>query len=165
MGGEGDQDRDAATARPAVSIAEIGRVLEESARLLRQHAGAPVRGPAPGSGGGGGISAATVRSIIRLRRLRRDYFPAVPGDPAWSMMLELYASRLEGRTISQTKLGAAAGVSQTTALRLIRGLVDEGALVVRPSPADRRLLLVALSDETADRMRAWLALALDSAAA
>lgn len=154
MDAEGIEGGEAA-AGPAVSLLEISRVLDETARLIRQHVPSGEASPrraVPADL----ITAPLVRAIIAVRRMRRDYFPCVPGDPAWSMLLELYASRLEGRKTSQTMLGTAAGVAETTALRLSKSLIRQGYLTTRNDPADRRLVLLELSDDAADRMRSYL---------
>ncbi len=136
---------------PPVSLLEISRVLEETARLLRRHAGAPE--PPPGLN----VTAADVRAVIAARWLRRRYLGFEPGEAAWSMVLELYAARLEGLSMSQTRLGIAAGVPQTTALRETRRMLEAGVFRRRADPADKRLLLIDLTDETARRTHAYLA--------
>lgn len=108
--------------------------------------------PAPGEL----ISAPLVRAIIAARRMRRDYFPDIGGDPAWSMMLELYAARLEGRRISQTLLGMLAGVAESTALRLTKTLLRQDVFTNDGDPSDRRLVMLSLSDDATERMRAYL---------
>lgn len=141
--------------RPVASLLEISRIVDEAARLIRQHVprhAAPLpRRPSSTEL----ITAPLVRAIIALRRMRRDYFPWIPGDPAWSMMLELYAARLEERRISQTTLGVVAGVAETTALRLTKSLVRQGYFTSHNDPDDRRLILLSLSDEAAEKMRAY----------
>jgi hypothetical protein len=77
-----------------------------------------------------GISASFVRSILRARRLRDQYFTGqLFADPAWDMMLDLLAARLEDRRVSISSLGLAAAVPPTTALRWIATLCDRGAFV------------------------------------
>lgn len=77
-------------------------------------------------------------------------------------MLELLAARLEGRRISQTTLGVNAGVPETTALRLTKSLLRQGIFTSESDEADRRLNLIGLSDDAADRMRAYLTEAIAS---
>lgn len=137
---------------PPVSLLEISRVLEGAARLVRQHAGEPDE-PLEAMGA---ATVSHVRTIIAFRSLRRRYFGFDPPEAAWSMMLELYALRLEGRSLNQTRLSIAAGVPQTTALQVIRRLLDAGILARSADPADKRLLLIDLSDDAARRMRAYL---------
>ena len=47
------------------------------------------------------VTAADVRNIIRLRRLRNQFFrPSLFGEPAWDMLLDLMAARLEGASVA-----------------------------------------------------------------
>jgi hypothetical protein len=64
---------------------------------VRRHAGEPE--PPPGLA----VTAADVRAIIAARWLRRRCLGFDPGEAGWSMMLELYAARLEGVSMSQTR--------------------------------------------------------------
>jgi DNA-binding MarR family transcriptional regulator len=145
-------------AAPPVSLIEIGRVLEETARLLRQHAraeGEPDRKFAPHST----ATPEGVRAIIAVRRLRRELLGADLGEAEWSLMLELYAAGLEGRSVHQTGLAVAAGVPQTTALHATRRLLRTGVFASAPDPHDRRRLLIALSRPAAARVATYLAAA------
>jgi DNA-binding MarR family transcriptional regulator len=107
------------------------------------------------------VTAAMVRSIIVARWLRRDFLGFDVGDPEWGLMLELYAARLEGRQVHQTGLSAAAGVPQSTALHPTRRLVEAGIFATKPDPRDGRKLLVALTAPAAERIRSYLAAALE----
>jgi phage-related tail protein len=145
---------------PVASLVEIGRVLEETARLVRQHAGEADSAPAAAP-----VDARLVRRIIGARRLRTEMIGLPAGDGAWAMMLELFAAALEGRRISQTMLGVAAGVPETTALRLTKKLLAEGYFTEAADPDDRRLILLALSDQAFARMRAYVSAAAAEAGA
>jgi hypothetical protein len=103
------------------------------------------------------ITAPLVRAILRIRRLRADYLPAAIDDPAWTMILELYAARLEGRRLNQSHLARAADVPHTTALRIARILIEQGVLV---AAADGRRLMLGVSDEAAAKVRAYLMVAI-----
>jgi DNA-binding MarR family transcriptional regulator len=138
-----------------VSLAEISRVLEETARLVGQHAqaeGAPPRPAEPRSL----LSAHDIRAIIAARWLRREFLGAELGEAEWSLILELYAAHLEGRRIHQTGLAVSAGVPQTTALNATRRLIGCGFFLAEPDPRDKRRLLIALSDVAVERIRAYL---------
>lgn len=148
---------------PPVSLLEISRVLEETARLVRQHAGAVLEAPQQRWLAREELSAADVRAIIAVRQMRRRCLGLEASDAAWSMMLELYAARLEGRSLSQTRLAVAAGIAQTTALQATRRLLDAGIFTKAPDPNDKRLLLIGLSGEAAERMCAYLAATLGMA--
>lgn len=60
-----------------------------------------------------------VRTAIRARRLREQMFsPELFADPAWDMLLDLYAARLERRRVSVSSLCIAAAVPRCGALTL-----------------------------------------------
>jgi DNA-binding MarR family transcriptional regulator len=154
------EDREAYGPEQA-SLLAISRVLEETARMLHDWALAddpPLRRPADPPAP---VTAATVRSIIAARWLRRDFLGFDAGDPEWSLMLELYAARLEGRQVHQTGLSVAAGVPQSTALQATRRLVEAGIFTTKPDPRDGRKLLVALTAPAAERIRSYLAAAME----
>jgi DNA-binding MarR family transcriptional regulator len=73
------------------------------------------------------------------------------------MMLELFAARLEGRSVSQTRLGIAAAVPQTSALHVTRRMLERGVFTSAADPDDKRLVLIGLSDEAVERIGAYLA--------
>jgi DNA-binding MarR family transcriptional regulator len=106
------------------------------------------------------IDAGRVRAIIAARWLRREFLGFDAGEAEWSLMLEIYAARLEGRRIHQTRLGIAAGLPPTTALRATRRLIGDGVCAAQSDPGDKRLLLISLSETAAARIRAYLATAL-----
>jgi DNA-binding MarR family transcriptional regulator len=86
------------------------------------------------------------RSIIKARSARRRFFDGeLFADPAWDMLLELYALEGEGRRISVSKLSLAAGVPCTTALRWLDKLEAESLLVREEDPSDGRRVWIMLS--------------------
>ena len=103
------------------------------------------------------IDAALVRRLLRLRRDRDRHFPSeIFADPAWDMMLDLVASRLEGRRVAVSSLCIAACVPTTTALRWIRSLSEAGIFDRATDPADARRTWISLSAQASDGMMAWL---------
>src|SRR3546814_2986047 len=51
------------------------------------------------------LRAKGVRRMLRQRRMREQYFPAdLFADPAWDMLLDLYAARLERQPVSVSSL-------------------------------------------------------------
>lgn len=103
------------------------------------------------------LDAGLVRRLIRLRRDRDRHFPAeIFADPAWDMMLDLAASRLEGRRVAVSSLCIAASVPTTTALRWIRSLSEAGIFERATDPADARRTWISLSVTAQDGMMAWL---------
>jgi len=60
------------------------------------------------------VSPAMVRRLIRLRRDRDRHFPAeIFADPAWDMLLDLSAARMEGIDMPVSSLCVAAAVPTT----------------------------------------------------
>jgi hypothetical protein len=84
-------------------------------------------GPPPSPGLGG-----FARELWRERRLRTRYFAAdLFAEPAWDLLLDLYASAAEGRKLGVRGACRAACVPQTTALRYVTALVRRGFLARR----------------------------------
>ncbi|NLS29313.1 hypothetical protein S2M10_43350 [Sphingomonas sp. S2M10] len=91
--------------------------------------------------------AAEIRRVIRARRMRAEFFEGdLFADPAWDMLLDLYAAELEHRQISVSSLCIAAAVPPTTALRWIGTLNEAGLFDRKADPNDRRRAYIALSD-------------------
>jgi DNA-binding MarR family transcriptional regulator len=102
-------------------------------------------------------SATLARALYRERRERDRFLPGdYFSDPAWDILLELYASREEGRRISVTNLCEAAAVPTTTALRWIKMLTDDGLLVRVADRTDGRRVYVDLAPSTVERLSAYL---------
>ena len=100
--------------------------------------------------------AAQVRDMLRARRLREDFLPAdLFADPAWDMLLDLLAARLEQERVSVSSLCIASAVPPTTALRWIRTLTDKGIVHRQADPHDGRRVFIALTDDTAEALTSW----------
>lgn len=94
-----------------------------------------------------------VRRIIRQRQLRARFFDGeLFGDPAWDMLLDLTAARVEHQRVSVTSLCIASGVPPTTALRWIGQMVEAGLFQRIEDEADRRRAFIQLTDKAADAM-------------
>lgn len=92
--------------------------------------------------------AKRARRLIRQRRLREQFFSAdLFADPAWDMLLDLYAARLERQAVSVSSLCIAAAVPATTALRWIKTLTDSGVFVREADAMDGRRIFIAMSDK------------------
>lgn len=101
-----------------------------------------------------------VRATIRARRLRDQHFPSeLFADPAWDMLLDLYAARLEGRRVSVSSLCIAAAVPPTTALRWIGTMHDANLFGREPDPTDKRRAHITLTERAAAAMRGYFAAA------
>lgn len=103
------------------------------------------------------VDAAFIRTIIRARRLRDRYFGGdLFADPAWDMLLDLMAARLEGAKVPVSSLCLAAAVPATTALRWIKLLTERGLFVRVGDPGDGRRVHIELSEATARALGAHL---------
>ncbi len=114
-------------------------------RLVR-----PARAPLP--------DPRLVRRIIRQRQLRSRFFDAdLFADPAWDMLLDLTAARVEHTRVSVTSLCIASGVPPTTALRWITQMTEAGLFQRHEDDSDRRRAFIALTDKAAEAMARYFA--------
>ncbi|WP_337189657.1 MarR family transcriptional regulator [Aurantiacibacter rhizosphaerae] len=98
-------------------------------------------------------SASLVRKIIAARQLRTRFFDGeFFADPAWDMLLDLTAARVEHARVSVTSLCIASGVPPTTALRWIGQMTEAGLFDRIEDETDRRRAFVCLSDKAAEGM-------------
>jgi len=121
----------------------------------------------PGGGEGGRMARAAlpslpdprlVRRIIRQRQLRARYFDGeLFADPAWDMLLDLTAARVERTRVSVTSLCIASGVPPTTALRWIGQLTEAGLFERVEDDTDRRRAFITLTDLAAKAMARYFA--------
>ena len=154
-----DVNKAQATVRLQQLSEEVGRIANVLAALSEDEAAAAAMaavGAAPQSEGER-LDANFIRSIIRARRLRDHFFRAeMFADPAWDMLLDLMAARVERQRVAVSSLCIAAAVPPTTALRWIKTLCDQGLFVRVADPEDGRRVFIELSSETATMMEAYL---------
>ena len=101
--------------------------------------------------------AVAIREIIRARRLREDLFgPGIFADPAWDILLDLTAAKLEGRSVAVSSLCIAAAVPATTALRWIKQLTDAGFLHRVADPDDGRRVFIEMTERASAAMHSYL---------
>lgn len=99
-----------------------------------------------------------VRKLIAARKARGEYFDEnLFADPAWDMLLDLTAARVEHKRVSVTSLCIASGVPPTTALRWIGQMVNAGLLKRVNDDMDRRRAFITLTDKAADAMARYFA--------
>lgn len=90
-----------------------------------------------------------VQKLLGLRRKRDQFFGSeLFADPAWDILLELYAAELGQRRLSVSSLGVGAAVPPTTALRWIKTLEKKGMIRRTADPFDGRRVFVALTPES-----------------
>lgn len=85
------------------------------------------------------------REILRLRRARELDAPDLFHDPAWDILLDLFAASAEGKAVSVSSACIAAAAPPTTALRYINHLQREGYLMRYRRGADKRIIFVSLT--------------------
>ncbi len=103
-----------------------------------------------------GNDAAFIRSIIRMRRRRADLPELIPSvEPAWDVMLDIYACMVEHVDLPITAVGIAAGLAPATTQRWIKKLAALDVVRRAPDPRDRRRILVRLTPAALTAMRLW----------
>jgi DNA-binding MarR family transcriptional regulator len=104
------------------------------------------------------------RTILLGRRRRNKIFnKSMFGEPAWDMLLTLYADMAEGPHHSVSRLSVLSGAPPTTALRWLDYLEKERLVVREPNPTDRRSDFVELTDKGRATMERYLCETLNSA--
>jgi DNA-binding MarR family transcriptional regulator len=99
---------------------------------------------------------ADVRAILWARRQREFVFGKdLFADPAWDILLELYAAELGQRRVPTSELAVAAGIPLTTALRWVNKLETEGLITRADDPLDRRRVWIALASRARPLMSSY----------
>jgi hypothetical protein len=137
---------------------EVGRIAATLARLSANPP-PPVRAVEPAKSEEiPEVSADTVRSVIRARRLRARFFPEeLLADPAWDMLLDLLQAEIAQLRVPVSSLCIAAAVPATTALRWLKTLVQQGLFVRRADPHDGRRVFVEHAPDTSRALRRYFA--------
>jgi CheY-like chemotaxis protein len=135
---------------------EVGRIARMLASMSADEAERVAPEPRLLASGDGTL----VRAFIRLRRMRGQHFiPELFADPAWDILLDLTAARIEGRMVAVSSLCIAAAVPATTALRWITQMTEQAILVRKQDPTDGRRVFIGLGDAAIAGMDAYLAAA------
>lgn len=161
-----EMSRDAERARLERLHEDVARIADTLARMTRgeeapARANGALRSPGfdyrPADDGELRVTSAELRAVLRARRMRAQFFDgALFADPAWDMLLDLFAADLEHRRVSVSSLCIAAAVPPTTALRWIGTLHEAGLFERQPDPADRRRAYIALSAKGIEGMRGYI---------
>jgi DNA-binding MarR family transcriptional regulator len=95
--------------------------------------------------------------LLRLRRYRAEMLGArLFSDPAWDMLLSLFAAGERVNGLSVSELCAASAVPHTTALRWIESLEEQKLVCRRTDASDARRTMIYLPVEAREKMRALL---------
>ena len=131
---------------------DIRERLSNALHLMNDVVGQPSRRPEQP------VTEQYVRVLLALRRKRDRFFDgALFADPAWDMLLELYAAELGQRRVSVSCLCVGAAVPATTALRWIAVLEKRRLICKRADPTDGRRVFVALAPEASRTMDEFFA--------
>jgi DNA-binding MarR family transcriptional regulator len=137
---------------------EVGRIAATLARLSSGPSPAPSVIRPDSLGEAPFVSAETVRSVIRARRLRARFFhEELFADPAWDMLLDLLQAEIAHLRVPVSSLCIAAAVPATTALRWLKTMVSRGLFVRRADPLDGRRVFVELAPEASHALRRYFA--------
>jgi hypothetical protein len=136
-------------------LAQISRELSDWVPILRLLADSEaMRNLALGRNSE--ITGPMVRSIIGARRLRDDYFWPLMNETAWTLLLEVYANRLEGQRLNVAGLSEATDVPLASCQHWIDWLHGRGMIFRNARVEDEEAAPVDLTDAAADEMRAYL---------
>lgn len=153
-GGDAEQWRDTNANRLAQEFASIEAQLENLRALIATSGQASAKNERPGVASSFGAFA---KMLIADRKARNAEFPIeLFADPAWDILLDLFVAHVDRRQISVTSAVIASNVPQTTALRWIGLLTDQGYLIRIPDANDRRRVHIELSKDATGRVKNYL---------
>ena len=102
------------------------------------------------------IPSSVVRGVLAARKRRLEHFPELVFDePAWDMLLKLFASELDGEPISVTSVCSASHVPDATASRWFGKLEKKGFVRRQQDPKDGRRAWVQLTPRGRSALRSY----------
>ena len=102
------------------------------------------------------VTEKEIRAMLKLRRNRDRFFDGeLFADPAWDILLELYAAELGQQKVSVGSLCVGAAVPATTALRWISQLTGKGLIERQADQMDGRRFHLSLSSTGLDAMASY----------
>lgn len=150
-----------------VSRRELGGSLRENLELLNRSVEAVLNGPtewqdaldvqdfAP-------PNEQEIRRYSRIRASRSKFFGRdLFSDPAWDILLDLYAEHLAGRRVTVSSACIGSQAPQTTALRWLTVLEERGLIAREPDAKDGRRIFISLTDKAIQAMESFLKAAAD----
>jgi DNA-binding MarR family transcriptional regulator len=104
------------------------------------------------------VSEDIVDWLIKARRARGRYLShELFSEPAWDILLDLLRAEIARQRVPVTSLCVASGAAATTALRCLKGMEQQGMIVRRADPHDRRRVFVELAPQTSTALREYFA--------
>jgi len=144
----------ARSARTELALRELAKLQAQAARLAAViEANDDIQNSTPAAQR---CSDAAIRAILQARLERKSFFPEeLFADPAWDMLLDLYAAELGHVRVSVTSLCIASNAPTSTALRWISSLESEGLIERRPDPLDGRRFFMSLTCDALERFERY----------
>ena len=99
------------------------------------------------------VNSRQIYNICEIRQQRGKFLPhKLFGEPAWDILLELYAAELDQQRMSITRLTRRSKIPATTVLRFLTTLSGEGLIVRKSDPTDARRVFVSLTPDGIESM-------------
>ena len=103
------------------------------------------------------ILISRARIVFNARRRREQFFNRVMfGEPAWDILLMLYASEQSSGRLTISRLAEWVETPLSTVVRWVKFLEEEGLVRRQPHPTDRRTVFIRLLDEGRGALDAYL---------
>jgi hypothetical protein len=143
------------SARTELALRELSKLQAQAARLAAViEANDDLTDT--GAATGGVCSDASIRAILQARLGRSSFFPGeLFCDPAWDMLLDLYAAELSQVRVSVTSLCIASNAPTSTALRWISALESQNLIERRQDPLDGRRFFLSLTRDAIQRFELY----------
>jgi DNA-binding MarR family transcriptional regulator len=97
------------------------------------------------------------RALLEDRRRRdRIFNPGMFGEPAWELLLNLYVMDKDGPRLTIGRLIDSTNCPQSTALRWLQYLKDQGLIEKQEHPGDARTAFITLTNKARDALDRYL---------
>jgi len=98
------------------------------------------------------------RNLLSSRRLRKQYFNRdIFGEPAWEILLALYATEESGARLTMSKLAEWIEAPLTTVARWVKALEEQSLVGRVEHPTDRRIIFIRLLETGRKALDGYLA--------
>jgi DNA-binding MarR family transcriptional regulator len=170
------QDRDSVGQETRLSVEDISQLVDVVASISEQDQCSPSDAVrritnilSPNSSAEQRDRAALAEFAVRMRklRMRRNEMIGAPlfRDPAWDMLLELFAAHESGRKVTVSSLCYASGVPPTTALRQLQRLEKHGLVTRHGDRKDNRRWYVDPTGKAVEAVASMAAMLLEQSLA
>ena len=104
----------------------------------------------------GDVDPRSLKQLCRARRARNHFFPeGLFADPAWDILLDLFAAEVGQQRVTVSSACIAAAVPGTTALRYLEILSGHGLISRESDPLDRRRKFISLTPAASEALRSY----------